>query len=70
MDLHYAIENIHFPKDAQKLKESKFRLVYDELFLLQLALLSIKQRFDNESNGIVFSNQVKMQDFVSSFLLN
>jgi len=66
-DLHYAIENIHFPKDAQKLKESKFRLVYDELFLLQLALLSIKQRFDNESNGIVFSNQVKMQDFVSSF---
>ena len=43
-DLHYAIENIHFPKDVQKLKESKYRLVYDEL-LLQLALLSIKQRF-------------------------
>ncbi|NLY71886.1 MAG: ATP-dependent DNA helicase RecG, partial [Clostridiales bacterium] len=64
-DLHYAIENIHFPKDVQKLKESKYRLVYDELFLLQLALLSIKQRFDKDISGIEFSNQIKMEEFVS-----
>ncbi len=37
--LKYALENIHFPKDETKLKEAKFRLVFDELFLLQVGLL-------------------------------
>ena len=37
--LTYALANIHFPKDETKLKEAKFRLVFDELFLLQVGLL-------------------------------
>lgn len=39
-DLQYALKNIHFPEDELKLKEAKFRLVYDELFILQTGLLA------------------------------
>ena len=39
-DLQYALKNIHFPENQLKLKEAKFRLVFDELFLLQTGLLA------------------------------
>lgn len=39
-DLQYAIKNIHFPENELKLKEARFRLVFDELFLLQTGLLA------------------------------
>ncbi|HPO04899.1 MAG TPA: ATP-dependent DNA helicase RecG [Bacillota bacterium] len=62
--LQYAFENIHFPKDPQKAKEAGFRLVFDELFLLQLGLLSIKKRIKTDSGGIAFSSFIKTDDFV------
>jgi ATP-dependent DNA helicase RecG len=37
--LSYALEHIHFPENEIKLKEARFRLVFDELFLLQTGLL-------------------------------
>lgn len=38
----YALYNIHFPKNAQALKQAKKRLVFEELFMLQSGLLLIK----------------------------
>lgn len=42
----YAIENIHFPKNADALEEARRRLIFEELFIFQLGLqrLSSKNR--------------------------
>jgi len=42
--LRFAIENIHFPKDAQSFALAKARLVFDELFVLQLGLGRLKEQ--------------------------
>lgn len=62
--LPYAVRNIHFPEEVQKLKEARYRLVFDELFLLQTGLLSIKNRLKGDGEkGIVFSRQATMKAF-------
>jgi ATP-dependent DNA helicase RecG len=37
--LHFALRNIHFPKDMVSLEKAKYRLKFEELFYLQLSLL-------------------------------
>lgn len=34
----FALENIHFPRDEKAYKVAKFRLIYEELFMLQLII--------------------------------
>lgn len=41
--LHFALRNIHFPKDQEALEKARYRLKFEELFYLQLSLL--KQKF-------------------------
>ena len=41
--IHFALRNIHFPKDINSLEKAKYRLKFEELFFLQLSLL--KQKF-------------------------
>ena len=40
--LHFALRNIHFPKDMISLEKAKYRLKFEELFYLQLSLLKQK----------------------------
>ncbi|MDD2215134.1 MAG: ATP-dependent DNA helicase RecG [Eubacteriales bacterium] len=62
--LQYALENIHFPEDLQRIKEAKYRLVFDELFLLQFGLLSVKNQLNKLPNGISFSKNIQSEDFI------
>lgn len=62
--LKYAIENIHFPKDQKKAKEAAYRLIFDELFILQLGLLSVKKQMENCNLGISFSSEIRTGDFL------
>ncbi len=39
-----AVENIHFPADQAAAEEARRRLIYEELFILQLGLLRLKSR--------------------------
>jgi len=64
--LQYALENIHFPKEHRKIKEAAFRLVFDELFLLQLTLLSIKSRIQENNKGIAFSPEQRTDPFLET----
>lgn len=41
-DYRTAVREIHFPTSVEKLEAAKRRLIFDELFLLRLALLRIK----------------------------
>ena len=53
--LHFAIRNIHFPKDLVSLEKAKYRLKFEELFYLQLSLLKQKYIRSREDLGIRMS---------------
>ena len=38
-----ALKNIHFPDDQEALNEARKRIIYDELFIMQLGLLMMKR---------------------------
>ncbi len=42
--LQYAIKNIHFPQDEQALMLARNRLIFDELFVLQLGMLMLGKK--------------------------
>jgi ATP-dependent DNA helicase RecG len=50
--LHFAIRNIHFPKDMASLEKAKYRLKFEELFYLQLSLLKQKYIRSRSDKGI------------------
>lgn len=50
--IHFALRNIHFPKDMNALEKAKYRLKFEELFYLQLSLLKQKYIRSREDNGI------------------
>ena len=50
--IHFAIRNIHFPKDMAALEKAKYRLKFEELFYLQLSLLKQKYIRSREDKGI------------------
>ena len=53
-DINYAFSNIHFPKSETDLNNARYRLVFEELFILQLGLLQIKTSFSDGKEGIRF----------------
>lgn len=59
--LHYALQNIHFPKDSFALEIAKKRLIFEELLVLQLGMLLLKQR--NRANTSVQLFDMDIQDF-------
>ncbi|MDF2656292.1 MAG: recG [Bacillota bacterium] len=63
--IQHAVENIHFPHDKKRLMEAKYRLIFDELLLLQTGLLMIRNRMTAGKTGIVFSGDIKMDEFLS-----
>ena len=50
--IHFALRNIHFPKDMISLEKAKNRLKFEELFYLQLSLLKQKYIRSREDKGI------------------
>ncbi|MGV8152757.1 MAG: ATP-dependent DNA helicase RecG [Alkaliphilus sp.] len=51
-DLAFALEKIHFPKSAKEYKIAKYRLVFEEFFLLQLSLIKLKWNFSKGKIGV------------------
>ena len=47
-----AIQNIHFPTDHRAIDEARRRLIFEELFVLQLGLLRLKSR-SRRLNGAI-----------------
>lgn len=65
--IQYALNHIHFPTELQKIKEAKYRLIFDELFLLQAGLLYIRNQNAGKGKGICFDKHVKMEEFTKNF---
>ncbi len=53
---NFAIHNIHFPKDRESLLIARRRLVFEEFFLLQVALLQVKVILQQNQQGIILQN--------------
>ena len=67
MLLNNAIEQAHYPDSEQTKNESRKRLAFDELFLIQLGVLSRKRDWQEQRDVCVFSKRLDCVDkFVSS----
>ena len=69
-EINYALPNIHFPKDNSCFLHSRRRLVFEELFMLQLGLFSFR-RTTEKQKGIQFMPVEQLDDLVKNlpFLL-
>lgn len=65
MDRDQAFENIHFPRSMEHALEARRRLVFDELFRIQVALALTRHRLVEEQEGI--SQRLECQ-LVTDFL--
>lgn len=52
-EYNFAIEQIHFPRDAHSLQLARRRLVFDEFFFFLLQLRSLKQQREKHPAGYV-----------------
>ena len=63
--IEYAIKNIHFPKDKESLKVALYRLIFEELLVLQLGLFMYKGG-GSDKKGIVFKRDSRLDDVLES----
>lgn len=66
LDLEAAIVQVHFPDSQKWLKRARYRLAFDELFVLQVALLRRRHLWRSESGRPVSVDEGVLQDFVGS----
>ena len=65
IDINRAIKNIHFPESFEEYNKARQRLVFEELLVLQLALLNLKNSYAVDETGIAFSKDVHMSDVIN-----
>lgn len=66
MNIHEAILNLHFPRSLDLMKRAKNRLAYEELLILQLGLLTIKNKTFINNDGIQFPFKKDVHDFINN----
>lgn len=65
LDNNTAIRQIHFPDSFDMFNKARDRLVFEELLAMQLALLSLKNKYEIDKPGIAFDKKVKMSDIIN-----
>ena len=65
MERNKAVKNIHFPESFEEYKLARQRLVFEELLIMQLALLSFKTQYNKDIKGIQFDKNAKMSDIIN-----
>ena len=66
LDTNTAIRQIHFPENFEMFNKARTRLVFEELLAMQLALLSLKNKYEINKPGIEFSKDAKMSDVIDN----
>lgn len=66
MERNQAMNQIHFPDNFEEYENARKRLVFEELLSMQLALSGLKNKYDNENDGIAYSKEVKMSDVINT----
>ncbi len=60
----YALKNIHFPNEERNIKEARYRMVFEELLVLQTGLFYIKQGHSADGDGVVIPPNVSVKEFI------
>ena len=63
-EINYSVNNIHFPATDQDFIHARTRLVFEELFLLQIGLLSMKQLMKSNTESIAFDGDFSENELV------
>jgi ATP-dependent DNA helicase RecG len=62
-----ALEGVHFPKDAEHVKQARRRFVYEELLMFQLKMQAIKKVRKEQNQGIAISYDIqKIKDLIAT----
>ena len=64
IDINNAIQNIHFPENFTEYSKARKRLVFEELLVMQLALLNLKNNYSKDEDGIKFKKEAKMSNVI------
>ncbi len=64
--LEYALANVHFPQEKQKLLEARYRLIFDELLILQTGMMLASRTLSGGDNGIAFSGEADISTYTES----
>ena len=65
-DLRTALRQIHFPKDQETLEKARYRLAFDELFLIQIGMLRKRRQWQSEPGRVIPIEDEALQRFVLS----
>ena len=69
-DINKAIKSIHYPENFEEYNKAKKRLIFEELLVMQLALLNLKTKYSVNKKGIEFDKNVKMSDVIQKLPFN
>lgn len=62
----FCMNEIHFPSSFDDMVKARYRLVFEELFMLQLGLLSLKSIINESKEGIAFGTVSEMREFIDN----
>lgn len=65
-EYNFAVNNIHFPEKNEDFGIARKRIAFQELLLLQLGLLNLKEKGKVEDVGIEFKEDEKIDEFLNS----
>lgn len=68
MDKKEAVKQIHFPETMDALEHARFSLIFEELFLIQLKLIRLRET--TAKNTTSFALQVHKDGLVQNFIKN
>ena len=68
LDKKAAVEQIHFPECQELLEQARFSLIFEELFLIQLKMVRIREQ--NSHNHSALALKIKEKGLVKEFIDN
>ena len=66
LDKKIAVEQIHFPESIELLEQARFSLIFEELFLIQLKLVRLREA--NSHNHSALALKIKEKGLVRKFI--
>ena len=66
LDKKVAVEQIHFPESQELLEQARFSLIFEELFLIQLKLVRLREQ--NSANHSALALKIKEKGLVHQFI--
>lgn len=68
LDKKIAVEQIHFPESMELLEQARFSLIFEELFLVQLKLVRLREQ--NAGNHSALALKIQEEGLVQQFIKN